>query len=86
MYNDTNILQECHSDIYVGVYIIREMKGEMLFGTDEEKVKVKYLWQCLTDWKTFVSRRFPLPNPTSVGHCDDFIHSWIGYGNVGVVS
>jgi len=37
------------------VYIIRELKDGMLFGADEEKLKLKYLWQCLTDWKTFVS-------------------------------
>ncbi|KAN0125051.1 Major facilitator superfamily domain containing protein [Russula decolorans] len=48
------------------VYIIREMKGEMLFGADDEKLKIKYLWQCLTDWKTFVSSRSSLPN---LGSC-----------------
>lgn len=37
------------------VYTIREMKDDMLFGPEEEKLKLKYLWQCLTDWKTFVS-------------------------------
>jgi hypothetical protein len=62
VYNHTYILQQCHSDIYVDVYIIREMKGEMLFGADDEKLKIKYLWQCLTDWKTFVSSRSSLPN------------------------
>jgi hypothetical protein len=46
---------------YVGVYVIRELKDDMLFGTDE-KLKLKYLWQCLTDWKTFVSSTSPLPN------------------------
>jgi len=60
VYNLTYISQECHSDIYVGVYIIREMKGDMQFSADEEKFKLKYLWQCLTDWKTFISRRSPL--------------------------
>ena len=37
------------------------MKSEMLFGADE-KLKLKYLWQCLTDWKTFVSSRSSLFN------------------------
>ena len=62
MYNHTYISQECHSDIYVGVYMIRELRDDMLFGADEEKFRLKYLWQCLTDWKTFVSRKSPLPN------------------------
>jgi hypothetical protein len=50
------------ADTYVGVYIIRKLKGDMQFSADEEKLKLKYLWQCLTDWKTFVSRTSPLPN------------------------
>ena len=48
--------------IYVGVYIIRELKDDRPFDGDKEKFKLKYLWQCLTDWKTFVSRRSLLPN------------------------
>src|SRR5580698_9353282 len=48
--------------IYVGVYIIRELKDDRPFDGDKEKFKLKYLWQCLTDWKTFVSRRALLPN------------------------
>ena len=61
------------------------MKGEMHFSADEEKLKLKYLWQCLTDWKTYVSRRSPLPHPTWVGYSDDLIRSWNVDGNVGVV-
>lgn len=53
--------KDAYSDIYVGVYIIRELKDDMPFSADE-KLKLKYLWQCLTDWKTFVSRRSPLPD------------------------
>jgi MFS family permease len=49
---------------YVGVYVIRKLKGDMQFSADEEKLKLKYLWQCLTDWKTFVSRMSPLLFPT----------------------
>ena len=83
MYNHTYISQECHSDIYVGVHIIRELKDDRPFVGDEEKFKLKYLWQCLRDWKTFASRRSPLLD--LVRHCDDFIHSWNVYGNVGVI-
>ncbi len=50
------------ADIYVGVYIIRELKDDMRFSSDEEKLKLKYLLQCLTDWKTYVTRGSPLPN------------------------
>ena len=38
----------------------------MLLGGDEEKFKLKYLWQCLSDWKTFASRKSFFP--TLVGH------------------
>jgi hypothetical protein len=45
VYYHTYYSQECHSDIYVlGVYVIRELKGDMLFSADEEKFKLKYLW------------------------------------------
>ncbi len=50
------------ADVYVGVYIIRELKDDMRFSADEDKFKLKYLWQCLSDWKTYVTRRSPLPN------------------------
>jgi hypothetical protein len=46
---------------YVGVYIIRELKGDMRFTAEEEKFKLKYLWQCLTDWKTYATCGSPLP-------------------------
>jgi hypothetical protein len=39
----------------VGVYIIRELKGDMRFTAGEEKFKLKYLWQCLTDRKTYAT-------------------------------
>lgn len=38
-----------------GVYIIRELKGDIQFTAGEEKFKLKYLWQCLTDWKTYAT-------------------------------
>jgi len=41
--------------LYVGVHIIRELKQDMRFSADEEKFKLKYLRQCLTDWKTYVT-------------------------------
>ncbi|KAI9454715.1 MFS general substrate transporter [Russula earlei] len=37
------------------VYIIRELREDQRLGTDGEKFKLKYLWQCLTDWKTFLT-------------------------------
>ncbi|KAF8481298.1 MFS general substrate transporter [Russula ochroleuca] len=37
------------------VYIIRDLKEDMRFSADEEKFELKYLWQCLTDWKTYVT-------------------------------
>ncbi|KAI0283389.1 MFS general substrate transporter [Russula aff. rugulosa BPL654] len=37
------------------VYIIREQKDDMRFSADEERFKLKYLWQCLTDWKTYAA-------------------------------
>jgi hypothetical protein len=46
---------------YVGVYIIRDLKEDMRFSADEEKFELKYLWQCLTDWKTYVTCGSPLP-------------------------
>jgi hypothetical protein len=46
--------------MYVGVYIIREFKGDMRSSADEEEFKLKYLWQCLTDWKTYLTRGCPL--------------------------
>ena len=58
-FNHTYTSQECHSDIYVGVYIIRKLEDDRPFGGEEEKFKLKCLWQCLTDWKTYVSRRSP---------------------------
>ena len=53
----------------------------MRFSADKERFKLKYLWQSLTDWKTYVAREFSLP--TKISHPDDIILSWNVYGNVG---
>ena len=67
MYNHhTHVSQACHSDIYVGAYIVRQLKDDKIFSADEEKFKLKYLWECLTDWKTYVSSRSSHPNLRSV--------------------
>ncbi len=71
------------AEIYVGVYTIRELKEDMRFSADEEKFELKYLRQCLTDWKTYVARESRLP--TKIPHRDDLILSWNMYGNVSVV-
>jgi hypothetical protein len=47
--------------IYVGVYIIRELKGDMRFTAGGEKFNLQCLWQCLTDWKTYVACGSLLP-------------------------
>ena len=49
----------------------------------DEKFELKYLWQSLSDWKTYVAREFCLP--TKISHCGDIILSWNGCGNVGAV-
>ena len=46
---------------YVGVYIIRELKADMQFTAEGEKFKLEYLWQCLTDRKTYATCRSLLP-------------------------
>ena len=46
---------------YVGVFIIRELKGDMRFTADGEKFKLQCLWQCLTDWKTYATCGSLLP-------------------------
>jgi hypothetical protein len=71
------------ADIYVGVFIIRELKEDMRFSADEERFKFKYVWQCLTDWKTYVAREFLR---TKISHCDDIILSWNMFGNVSAIS
>jgi hypothetical protein len=72
-----------HADIYVGVCIIRELKEDMRFSADEERFKLKYMWQCLTDWKTYVAREFSLP--TKISYRGDIIHSWNMCGIVSAV-
>ena len=72
-----------HADICVGVYIIREQKDDMRFSADEERFKLKYLWQCLTDWKTYAAREFSLP--TKISLRDDIIRSWNVCRSVGAV-
>ncbi|KAI0001903.1 MFS general substrate transporter [Russula vinacea] len=37
------------------VYIIRELTEDMRFSAHEEKFELRYLWQCLTDPKTYVT-------------------------------
>jgi len=37
------------------VYMIRSLKEDMRFSADGEKFDLRYLWQSLTDWKTFVT-------------------------------
>ncbi|KAI0304577.1 MFS general substrate transporter [Russula brevipes] len=37
------------------VYIIRGLKADQRFSAGGEKFKLKYLRQCLTDWKTYVT-------------------------------
>ncbi len=74
------------ADIYIGVHIIRELKEDMRFSADEEKFELKYLRQCLTDWKTYVTRGSPSPQLRSVIVMTyDLIRSWNVYGNVGVI-
>jgi len=47
------------TDICIGAYIIRELKADQRFSADGETFKLKYLRECLTDWKTYVTRRLP---------------------------
>jgi len=35
------------------VYVIRKLQDDLRFST-EEKFELKYVWQCLTDWKTYL--------------------------------
>lgn len=46
--------------VYAGVYIIRELTEDMRFSAHEEKFELRYLWQCLTDPKTYVTCGSPL--------------------------
>ena len=68
---------------YAGVCIIRELKEDMRFSADKEGFKVKYLWQCLTDWKTYVTREFLFPR--KISHRDDIILSWNKCGSVSAI-
>ena len=55
----------------------------MRFSADEERFKLKYLWQCLTDWKTYAAREFSLS--TEISHRGDIIRSWNMRRSVGAV-
>ncbi|KAF8846262.1 MFS general substrate transporter [Paxillus ammoniavirescens] len=37
------------------VFIIRRLRADMQFSAGGESFKLKYLWQSLTDWKTYVA-------------------------------
>ncbi|THH18088.1 hypothetical protein EW146_g2839 [Bondarzewia mesenterica] len=37
------------------VFIVRRLQDDMQFSAGGEKFQMKYVWQCLTDWKTYIA-------------------------------
>jgi hypothetical protein len=72
------------TDIYVGVYVIRKLQDDLRFSTDEEKFELKYVWQCLRDWKTYAGSGFL--SQYLISHRDNLILSGNNYGGVGSIS
>lgn len=38
-----------------GVFVIRRLRADMQFSAGGEQFKAKYVWQSLTDWKTYIA-------------------------------
>ena len=42
-------------NVQSGVFVIRRLRADMQFSAGGEKFEVKYIWQSLKDWKTYVA-------------------------------
>ena len=42
-----------------GVWVVRRLQSDMKFSAGGESFKLKYVWQSLSDWKTWVASRLP---------------------------
>ena len=38
-----------------GVWVVRRLQADMKFSAGGESFKLKYVWQSLTDWKTWLA-------------------------------
>lgn len=41
--------------ILSGVFVIRRLRADMQFSAGGEQFKIKYVWQSLKDWKTYIA-------------------------------
>lgn len=41
-----------------GVFVIRRLRADMQFSAGGEQFKMKYIWQSLRDWKTYIASEF----------------------------
>lgn len=42
-----------------GVWVIRRLQADLKFSAGGESFRWQYLWQCLTDWKTYFASKLP---------------------------
>ena len=43
--------------MWIGVWVIRRLQDDMKFSAGGESFKMRYVWQSLTDWKTWVASK-----------------------------
>ena len=50
-----------------GVFVIRRLRADMRSNAGGEQFKIKYVWQSLKDWKTYIASKscFPLSSDGS---------------------
>lgn len=41
-----------------GVFVIRRLQDDMQYSAGGEKFNIKYIWQSLRDWKTWVASEY----------------------------
>jgi hypothetical protein len=41
----------------LGIFVIQRLQGDSKQSAGGEKFHVKYIWQSLTDWHTYVGRK-----------------------------
>jgi hypothetical protein len=59
-----------------GVFVIRRLKDDMQFSAGGEEFKVRYIWQSLRDWKTYVASTCILPFLVISTECTQWGYIW----------
>ena len=41
----------------IGVWVVRRLQADMKFSAGGESFRMKYVWQALSDWNTWLASR-----------------------------